>query len=386
MKWRGIRADTKEIVEISSTGKLISDIRVIEGEATGLPWISAGWIDLQVNGIAGYDFNGRQATLEDVEGVTRALHGKGVAAYLPTVITGEFERMRSGLSTIAQACRSGKFAADSIVGIHVEGPYLSGEDGCRGAHPREQVRDPDWNEFLRFQDAAEGRIKMVTLAPERAGAIPFIEKLVAEGVVVAIGHTMASGEQIADAVRAGATLSTHLGNGSQTLLPRHPNYIWHQLAEDRLWATFIPDGHHLAPPVLKAMLRAKLDKAILVSDCVKFGGMKSGRYESLIGAYVELREDGRLCTVENPDILAGSAYTLDRGITNALLYSDMDLSDAIDAVSYRPAQVLGATSLGRLEEGASANFTIFEMDDSTRALTIRETVVSGETVYRHPIV
>ena len=145
----------------------------------------------------------------------------------------------------------------AIDGFHVEGPHIGIEDGPRGAHPKRWVRKPDFDEFRRWQDATEGRIRIVTLSPEWPEAPRYIERIVAEGVVASIGHTAASAEQIADAVSAGASLSTHLGNGAHAVMRRHPNYIWDQLAEDRLMADFIVDGIHMGAQFLKAALRAK---------------------------------------------------------------------------------------------------------------------------------
>lgn len=383
MQWKGKLTDTEEAIVVEASGGVISSIRKLEEEdSTRLPWISPGWIDLQVNGCGGYDLNAEHVSLDDVEGVTRTLHRHGVATYFPTVITGHFERMRRGLQVIAEYCRSGKYARESIAGIHLEGPYLSELDGSRGAHPKQYVCNPDWDQFMRLQDAANGLIKMVTLAPERDGALPFIEKLAANGIVAAIGHTAADGEQIARAVTAGATFSTHLGNGAQTMLPRHPNYIWHQLAEDRMWASLVPDGHHLAPPVLKTMVRAKRNKAIFVSDCTRFAGMPPGRYESLIGGFVELRADGRLHTVENPEILAGSAVMLDAGIGNAVRFTDMTLAEAVQAVTIRPAQAIGRENLGTIAIGHPATLTLFDFDETSGRVAVRETVVAGRTVYQ----
>ena len=383
MRWIGKLTDSGEAVAIETEGGVISGIFRLEGEdLSGLPWISPGWLDLQVNGCGGYDLNAETVSHEEVEGVTRTLHRHGVAAYLPTVITGDFDRMRRGLAAIASYVRSGKFARESIVGIHLEGPYLSELPGSRGAHPAQHICDPDWDHFTKLQEAADGLITMVTLAPERDGAIPFIRKLTENGIVAAIGHTAASGEQIEEAVAAGAAVSTHLGNGSQTMLPRHPNYIWHQLAEDRLWATFIPDGHHLAPPVLKAMVRAKREKTIFVSDCTRFAGMLPGRYESLIGGMVELTPEGRLHMAENPEIFAGSALLLDVGIGNAVRHTDMTLAEAVQAATLRPARALGREALGTLAAGNPANMTLFDCDPASGIVSIRETVVAGCPVYR----
>ena len=383
MRWIGRLTDTGEAVVIEAEGGIIKGIGRPEGaDVSGLPWISPGWLDLQVNGCGGFDLNADAVTHEEVEGVTRTLHRHGVAAYLPTIITGDFDRMRRGLQAIAAYVRSGQYAHESIVGIHLEGPYLSELPGSRGAHPAQYMRDPDWEHFMKLQEAADGLITMVTLAPERDGAVPFIRKLTENGIVATIGHTAASGEQIGQAVAAGATVSTHLGNGSQTMLPRHPNYIWDQLAEDRLWATFIPDGHHLAPSVLKAMLRAKRDKAIFISDCTRFAGMPPGRYESPIGGMVELTAEGRLHMAENPEIFAGSALLLDTGIGIAVRHTDLTLAEAVQAVTLRPARAIGREALGALAAGNPANLTLFDFDPESGIVSVRETVVAGRTVYR----
>lgn len=381
MKWQGKLTTTGEAVEIEAVEGRIGKITPLSRTATGLPWVSAGWIDLQVNGFGGYDLNREQTTTEDLQGVAAALHTRGVTSYMPTFITGSYERMHQAMAAVATYCRSQQPGVASVLGIHMEGPYLSSEDGSRGAHPREHTRDPDWEEFQRLQDAAEGRIRMVTLAPEREGAIPFIERLADQGVVVAIGHTMATAEQLDQAVRAGATISTHLGNGSHPMLPRHPNYIWHQLADDRLWGAFIPDGHHLAPPVLKAMIRVKGSRSVLVSDTTRFGGMAPGQYDSLIGGQVMLRPDGRLHTIANPDILAGSAASLDTGIANAVRYTDMSLAEAVESATQRPARVMNAVELGRIEPGYRANLTLFDYEETTGDITVRETIVEGQSVY-----
>ncbi len=132
---------------------------------------------------------------------------------------------------------------------------------ARGAHPQSQCRRPDWDEFQRLQEAAGGRIRLVTLAPELPGACDFIARLTASSGIAAIGHTAAHGDQIRAAADAGAGLSTHLGNGSHRMLRRHPNYLWDQMAEDRLVATVIADGHHLPPEVLKTIVRASRPSA-----------------------------------------------------------------------------------------------------------------------------
>lgn len=382
MSWTGRRYDTGERVRIETEGGIIRSIAPAEADRSGDElWISPGWIDLQVNGCSGFDLNGDGTTEADVAGVTRALFAHGVTTYCPTVITGSFARMDQAFRAIHAACANNETLNEAIGGIHVEGPYLSAEDGPRGAHEKAHIRDPDEAEFAAWQRSAGGRIALCTLAPERAGAVGFIRRLAGDGVKISIGHTMVTTDQLREAVAAGALLSTHLGNGAHPVLPRHPNYIWDQLAEDGLYAMFIADGHHLSPAVLKTMIRAKRDRFILVSDCVKFGGMPPGRYRSLIGQEVELLDNGRLQTAADPRILAGSAQSLDRGIGHAVQHAGISLREAIDAVTKRPAEAMGWPSLGRLEAGSRANLTLFHFDAANR-VHVRQTVLGGRSVWR----
>ena len=198
-----------------------------------------GFFDLQVNGFAGVDFNDPRATPDDLCRALAALRATGVTRLLPTLITGAFDDFA------ACARRLVRLGDDAVAGLHMEGPYIAGADGPRGAHPLAYVRAAALDDFRRRQDAAEGRIVLVTLAPEVTGALELIGYLVAQKICVAIGHTAATPAQIRAAVQAGATLSTHLGNGCAQLLPRHPNVIWEQLAADELTASFIVDGQHL---------------------------------------------------------------------------------------------------------------------------------------------
>src|SRR5262249_25785603 len=192
-----------------------------------------------------------------------------------------FDSLRHGFATLAKAIEANAELSRRMPRFHLEGPYLSGEDGPRGAHPKEHARDPNWDEFQRLQDAAGGRIRMVTVAPERAGALAFIERLTASGIVVAIGHTAATGQQIRDAVQAGAKTSTHLGNGCHAMLPRHDNYVWEQLACDDLWASIITDGHHLPATMVKCIVRVKgVPRLLITSDASSLAGLPPGKYRA----------------------------------------------------------------------------------------------------------
>jgi N-acetylglucosamine-6-phosphate deacetylase len=298
-----------------------------------------GLFDLQVNGFAGVDFNAPDLRAEQVSVALDRLRAVGVTRVLPTIVTSPFESFSSCARVLARVTDR------AIAGIHMEGPYISPEDGFRGAHPRASVTAAGVDDFDRRQEAAGGRIVLVTLAPEVAGALPLIEHLVKFGVRVAIGHTDASPGQIADAVAAGATMSTHLGNGCAATLPRHPNVVWEQLAADSLAASFIVDGHHLPPSTVKAMMRAKgADRTMLVTDATAAAGSVPGRYR-IGGIECELGADGRVSLAGTP-FLAGSSLTLDQAVANTVRFTGLPIDTVIPMASTIPARYLGTTTTG----------------------------------------
>jgi N-acetylglucosamine-6-phosphate deacetylase len=238
-------------------------------------------------------------------------------------------------------------ADEAIAGLHMEGPYISPEDGPRGAHAREHVTRASLDDFRRRQDAAGGRIVLVTLAPEVAGALELIEHLAASGVRAAIGHSAASPRQIADAIAAGATLATHLGNGCAGMLPRHPNPIWELLAADDIVASLIVDGHHLPPATVKAMVRAKgPGRTVLITDAIAAAGGAPGPY-AIGGVDCVLGEDGRVSLPGTP-YLAGSSLTLDRAIGNMVRFSGLSIDEVIPMATTIPARCVGATTRGTI--------------------------------------
>lgn len=272
-----------------------------------------GFFDLQVNGFAGVDFN-EPCTPEQLHHAITAQRQTGVTQLLPTLITSSREHFASCAQALAN------FSDPAIAGIHMEGPYISPLDGARGAHPLAAVCDASIDDFQRRQDAANGKIVLVTLAPEVPQALALIEYLVTQNIKVAIAHTAATPEQIRDAVKAGATLSTHLGNGCANLLPRHPNFIWEQLAADELYASFIVDGHHLPAATVKAMVRAKTPaRTILVTDAIAAAGCAPGLFE-LGGVTVELDANGRVAEPGKP-WLAGSSLAMNNAVANAVRFT-----------------------------------------------------------------
>ena len=321
-------------------------------------WIAPAFFDLQINGCDRISFNSPKLTIDDVRHVVEVCRGHGISELFPTLVTNSFETLAHGFATLARACDSDSKLARALPGFHLEGPYISAEDGPRGAHPKAHVRPPDWDEFRRWQDAAGGRIKLVTLAPEQDNTLTFIERLVSTGVTVAIGHTAASGEVIRAAVAAGARLSTHLGNGSHALLPRHDNYIWEQLACDDLWASIIADGHHLPAAVIKAIVRVKTPaRMILTCDAGSLAGCPPGRYADW-GDEFEVLPEGKIVLPGTP-FLAGSWAFTDRCVAHLLKLGLASLADAIDMAGARPRELLKLPPRG-LNVGDPAHLILFD--------------------------
>ena len=347
-------------------------------------WIGPGWMDLQVNGFSGHDPNAADASVEVVSAMVRAMWPSGIAASCITICTESEERIVRSLRAVADACDADPLIAASILGIHVEGPHIAREDGPRGAHPLAHIRVPDVAEFRRWQEAARGRIRIVTVSPEYDEAIGYIRAIVADGVVASIGHTAANGDQIRAAVDAGARWSTHLANGAHALIPRHPNYIWDQLSEDRLSAGFIFDGHHLPPSVMKPLIRAKgVERSILVSDAVTFAGLPAGVYELFNGAAVELLPSGRL-ELQGTPYLAGAVAMLPVCLSNAVRHAGVTLTEAVRMVTANPARLLGLPALdGRdsVRTGVAANLTVFRQSPVSLDVEVVMTIVAGRPVY-----
>ncbi|MCI0681555.1 MAG: amidohydrolase family protein [Gemmataceae bacterium] len=323
-------------------------------------WIAPALFDLQINGCDGHSFNSANLTRDDVRHVVHTCRKHGIGELCPTLITGSFEALRHGFTTLSQACAAEPELDRALIGFHLEGPYISPEDGPRGAHPLQHVRAPDWDEFQRWQDAAGGRIRLVTLAPEHDGAIGFIEKLVHNGVVVALGHTAAKREHIHAAVAAGARLSTHLGNGCHAMLPRHDNYLWEQLAADELWASLICDGHHLPAALVKCILRVKTPaRAILTCDASSLAGLPPGKYRDWDQEF-EILPSGKI-VVPGTTFLAGSGAFTDLCVGKAMQMAGVSLAEAIDMASARPRELFGLPRR-RLESGQPAQLMLFDWE------------------------
>jgi N-acetylglucosamine-6-phosphate deacetylase len=338
-------------------------------------WLSPGFVDLQVNGYAGDDVNCEEPDPETITSLTRKMIAMGVTTYLPTIITAAEVRITAALRAVAEARRCSNLVASAVPYVHVEGPSISPTEGFRGAHPVEHVRPPSLAEFDRWQDASGGLVGMVTLSPHFTETEAYVSGLTARGVHVALGHTGASAEEIHRAVNAGARLSTHLGNGLAGFIPRHSNVLWPQLADDRLTATIIADGHHVPADMFKVMVRTKgLDRCVLISDTVALAGMPPGVYTAPVGGRVELHANGRL-SLAGTEFLAGAAIPLKDGVARAMSMMGSSLADSLRMATENPGRFVGG--LGMLRIGAPADLVRFTIEGDGTALKIASVMVKG---------
>lgn len=378
------RFDTLRPVEISIEQGRISCIvpaRQVPSEQRPedeLPVVAPGFVDLQINGYQGREFNDPQLNAEKVRHVALAMDAAGCTSFLATCTTDSLDVLANSFAVMTRAIEELPEVAARIPGFHCEGPFISSVDGPRGAHPKQHVRVPSLAEFQKLQDAARGRIKLLTISPEYDEAIPVIRAAANSGVLVAIGHTNATSDQIAAAADAGARMSTHLGNGAHPQIKRHPNYIWDQLADDRLVASLIVDGHHLPASVVKAMIRAKGSRrCVLVSDVTSLGGMPAGRYSTGLGD-LEVLDNGKLVIAGQRDILAGASSLLDSCVAQVMRFAGVNLTTAIEMASTQPAELIGVHDQ-RLDVGCPANLVLFDKPTAeTTKLVIRRTMNRGE--------
>ena len=348
-------------------------------DSTNAAYLSAGLIDLQVNGFRGFDLNAGAVTPSILLSLCEELLSVGVTTWLPTIITASEASILQALEAIAKSRVDHRLVAEMVAGIHVEGPSISEKDGPRGAHPLAHVRPPSIAEFELWQQASNNLVSMVTLAPENDGSMDYIRALTSQGVLVALGHTAATPEEIHAAADAGATLSTHLGNGAASMLPRHPNFIWAQLADDRLTASLIADGWHQPPDTFKSLLRAKgVERAILVSDTVALAGMPAGLYQQPVGGNVEVSPEGRIGVAGTP-YLAGASLPLSANVAIAAEMAEIPIADALLLATQNPGRFVGGR--GRLEVGARADLIRFEWSQGEREIRVREAWVHGERAF-----
>jgi N-acetylglucosamine-6-phosphate deacetylase len=372
-----IHYETNKPIKVEIIDGLISEINEISGSSVnpGL-YVAPGLIDNQINGYNGVDFSDPGLTTRKMKSAVEAILRDGVTSFIPTIITGSHEILLKCFTNLAEAIKDEDIRY-SVPGFHLEGPYISPEEGFYGCHPAEFIRNPSWQEFEQYQEAAGGNIRLVTLSPEIEGSIQFIDMCVRHNVIVAVGHTNASAEQINRAVRHGARLSTHLGNGCANLIDRHRNPLWPQLANDLLTPSIIADGHHLLPEEIQVFYKVKgPHNIILTSDVTHLIGMSPGRY-IFLGSEVVLTDEG---LIENPvlNCLAGASMPLKTGVGNVMRFTGCTLGEAVNMASGNITRIYNLTDRGSLTPGKRADLILFEMDGSSPI--IKQVIVNGRIV------
>lgn len=369
-------------------GKIVKIEKIKElSEENKNTFIAPGLIDIQVNGYNSISFSldaddesstkNEGLTSEKVKEVTQALWKEGVTTYFPTLTTNSQELFLKNIAALMGA-KDDPSLFGSIAGFHLEGPYISKVDGFRGAHPKEHVRNPDWNEFSELNRASGGKVLLITLAPEVEGACDFIKKCVEAGVVVSLGHHNGSAESIKKAIDAGARLSTHLGNGCAGVIKRHDNPLWPQLADDRLMISIIADGFHLPPEVLQVFYKVKgAENIIIISDVASYAGLPAGQYKLKTGETIEKTPDGNL--IFSGGGLYGSASPLPKGVGHIMKVTGCSLAEAIQMTVTNPAVLHNLTDRGKLEAGRRADIVLFTMENFT--MKIKKTIVEGNLVF-----
>ncbi len=382
----GRLVSTGEVTRVETEDYVIRAVDDLLNPGDVRQYLAPGFIDVQVNGFAGVDYNNPASTTEDIAKSIQAQFKTGVTKIFPTVITGSEERIVSSLKTLTRALRelerNDQPEASAIAGYHVEGPHLSPEDGPRGAHPLEHIRPPDIAEFHRWQEAADGMVKLITVSPEWPGAPEYIRDIVRNGVVASVGHTKATSDEIQAAVDAGARMSTHLGNAAHAQLHKTQNYIWDQLANPYLSPSFIVDGIHIPAHFVTAAIRSKgVENCVLVTDAVAPATCAPGPYK-LGQVEVELKENGSV-VLRGGNRLAGSALRMDKAISNTVALAGFTLKEAVLMATQNPAR-LGRIS-GRqrgVAPGQKADLVLFDWDPEKFVLSIKETIAAGVSVYK----
>ena len=371
-----IHYETGKPVRIKFRDGLIASVNEIPmSEELNDVFVAPGLIDNQINGYRGVDFSDPATATGKIRMAVDAIRADGVTTFFPTVITGPHDKLVKVFRNLARALQEDEEVRTSVAGFHLEGPYISPETGYYGCHPFEFIRKPSWDDFMQYQDAAAGNIRQVTVCPGAEGAMDFIGRCVRQNIIVSIGHTNASADQIMEAADRGARLSTHLGNGCANLIDRHRNPIWPQLACDLLTPSIIADGHHLLPEEVRVFCKVKGPRnIILVSDVTHFIGMDPGNYVFL-GSDIVLSADG---LIKNPvlNCLAGASFPLRNGVGNVMKFTGYSMGEAIDLATRNVSAACRITDRGSLEPGKRADLIIFQMEDYR--MSIKKVIVNGK--------
>jgi len=303
-------------------------------------FIPGGLIDTQVNGYLGHDYSAQNFSMDEALTISLELGKLGTLQHFPTIVTRPQDTIVQNIKEIVKATHEYPQARDSITGIHVEGPFISKETGPRGAHDPLSVRPASIPEFDQWLEVSEGLLKLITLAPEAPGAIKLIDHAVKHGVVCAIGHSGASKNQIDEAFEAGASVSTHLGNGVYRQLDRFSNPVWPQLTNTKNTITIIADGVHVSPDLVHIFSMCKDDNhTILISDLAPVAGLKEKNLK-WGNIAVDIADDGSIRLSGTP-YLAGAGSSLLRNLLNYCRFTGKSLSSAVRMATINPIRTYG---------------------------------------------
>ncbi|TWT64703.1 N-acetylglucosamine-6-phosphate deacetylase [Allorhodopirellula solitaria] len=301
---------------------------------------SPGYIDLQVNGYGGVDFNGDEVSAESLHAACERLTEDGVSKILATIITADVQAMSRKLARIAAIRQQDPLVAKVIAGLHIEGPFINEQTGYVGAHPRDAVRPADVESMQRLLDAAEGLARIVTLAPERDPNFQVTRMLAGQGICVSGGHCNPSLDQLDGAIDAGLSMFTHLGNGCPLSMHRHDNIIQRALSRSRnLHIGLIADGVHVPWPALGNSIRcAGVERCFIVTDAISAAGLGPGHYQ-LGEREVVVDSDGATWAADRSH-LVGSSGTMPQVAANLKHHLHLSDEDVTRLTVTNPQQIL----------------------------------------------
>jgi len=303
-----------------------------------------GFFDLQVNGYAGFDFNtdaAASSVAEAMDAVCLRLESQGVEGILATVITDTIPVMRARLATLATLYKQVPSMRRVVRGIHIEGPFINSAPGYRGAHPVDAITPSDVDDMEQLLEAADGLVRLVTLAPECDLGLQVTRMLAGKNIVISAGHTDATLNQLQAAIDAGLSMFTHLGNGCPAMMPRHDNIVQRALSlHKQLWLCFIADGVHVPYFVLRNYLDVTgLDKTIVVTDCIVAADLGPGRFS--FGRWdLNIGEDLVARSPDNSHFV-GSTVTMPKSFTNLTTQLGLNAGDAQRLLEHNPKLAMG---------------------------------------------
>ena len=377
-EFKGLNVLDSKCYKVVVKDGVITDLKEWQTAPKGSFFCPGGLIDTQVNGCLGYNYTGDDLSIDQVRQICKELARQGTLQHFATIITSPEQRILKSLDTLVRAIEQDDFVRRSITGIHIEGNYISKLDGPRGAHNLAYVRDASIEEFDRWYEHSKGYLKYITIGAESNGAEALIRHAVEKGVVVSIGHTGATKEQIDKAAEAGATASTHLGNGVFAKLDRFENPIWPQLRNQKFTTGLIADGDHVTPDLVWVISRCKdSDHIILVSDLHHCAGLEPGR--RMDGPLeIEIFKDAAVRVAGTP-YLAGAGVHLLRCTYNYARFSQTDPVGAFRLSTINPIRKYNLDPERTvLKVGKKAEFIAFS--DTDNGYELQAVFANGQTV------